>query len=66
MKPKLILLVASLVLALTVLFQNTHITTFRLLFWHPEMSLAILVLIILAIGFVLGFVIAKLTAKRKT
>ena len=60
MKPKLILLVASLVLALTVLFQNTHIPTFRLLFWHPEMSLAILVLIILAIGFVLGFVIAKL------
>ncbi len=63
MKPKVIILLILIVLALIILLQNTDPTEFQLLFWNIEMSLVILVLVNLLIGFVLGFVVAKLTGR---
>lgn len=65
MKAKLITLLIVLVLALIVLVQNTHVVSFRLLFWSVDMSMVVLVLLMLLIGFVLGFVVAKLTGRKK-
>ena len=64
MKPKVILLLIVIALALVILLQNTDPTEFQLLFWNIEMSLVILVLVNLLIGFVLGFVVAKLGGRR--
>jgi uncharacterized integral membrane protein len=61
---KIIAILVLVALALITLLLNTSVTGFRLLFWKIEMSLAILVLITLLIGFVLGFVVAKLTGRR--
>jgi uncharacterized integral membrane protein len=65
MKAKLIAILVVVVLALIILVQNSQIVTFRLLFWTAEISQLLLVLLMLAIGFVLGFLIAKLTGRRR-
>ena len=65
MKAKLIIALVLLVLALIVLLQNTEVVTFRLLFWSAEISQVLLVLLMMFIGFVLGFVVAKLTGRRR-
>ena len=65
MKAKWIALLIVLVLALIVLVQNTHVVSFSLLFWSGEMSLVVLVLLMLLIGFALGFIVAKLTGRGK-
>jgi uncharacterized integral membrane protein len=64
MKAKYIALIIVLVLALIILFQNSQVIKIRLLFWKIEMSQIILVLFTLAVGFVLGFVTAKLAGRR--
>lgn len=64
MKAKYIASIVVVVLALIILFQNSQVIKIRLLFWKIEMSQIILVLFTLAIGFVLGFVTAKLFGKR--
>jgi uncharacterized integral membrane protein len=66
MRPKMILLFVVIVLAVVLLLQNTGVTEFNLLFWDLQMSRAILVFIVLVIGFVLGFVVAKLTGRRRS
>lgn len=65
MKAKLIVILVAVVLALIILIQNTHTVTFRMLFWKAEISQLLLVLIMLVIGFVLGYVVASLTGRRK-
>lgn len=65
MKAKWIVLLVVLVLALIILVQNTHVVAFRLLFWAVEMSLVVLVLLMLVIGFALGFLVAKLTGRKR-
>jgi uncharacterized integral membrane protein len=65
MKAKWIALLVVVVLALIILVQNTHVVAFRLLFWAVEMSLVVLVLLMLVIGFVLGFIVAKLMGRKK-
>lgn len=64
MKPKLILILIVVVLALIVLFQNTQVVTFRFLFWSKDISQIVLVLLTLALGFVLGFIAAKFKGKQ--
>lgn len=66
MKAKLIALLVMMILALIILVQNTQMVTFKLFFWTAEISQLLLVLLMLAIGFVLGFIIAKLTGRKKT
>lgn len=59
MKPKTIIILVFIALLVVVLIQNTQIVTFRLLFWRVSVSEMILVPLVLLIGFVLGFLVAK-------
>ena len=66
MRAKMIAILIALILALIILVQNTQVVTFRLFFWSAEISQLLLVLLTLALGFVLGFLIAKLTGRKKS
>lgn len=61
---KLIVTMTTLVLAAIILFQNTHEATIRLLFWKVEVSLVVLIVLMLALGFFLGWLVAKLPRRR--
>ena len=63
MRPKLILALVIIVLVLVVLLQNSQTSEFRVLFWGAEMSLSILILLTLVIGFVLGLVVATIVRR---
>ena len=65
MGPKMIGVLVVLLLAVIILVQNTQTVTFRLLFWSAEISQLLLVLLVLFLGFVLGYLIAKLTGRKK-
>jgi uncharacterized integral membrane protein len=62
-KPKVIAIIVISALALIVLLQNLQTVTFRLFFWKVEVSQLLLVLLMLVIGYILGFLTAKLTEK---
>ena len=65
MTARFIILLIAIVLALIILVQNTHVVEFSLLFWSVNMSMVVLVLLTLLIGFVLGFIVAKLVGRKK-
>lgn len=48
---------ALLALALIVIFQNAEATTVRFLAWHFSMSKALLLPLLLGIGFLVGWVV---------
>ncbi|MBI4461774.1 MAG: LapA family protein [Acidobacteria bacterium] len=55
--------IAALTLAagfLVIVFQNTEVTTLRFFFWKASMSQIVLFPLTAAIGFILGFLVAKL------
>ncbi|MCK4774634.1 MAG: LapA family protein, partial [Candidatus Krumholzibacteria bacterium] len=54
-RPKVIAIIVVSVLALILLFQNIDIVTFRVFFWSGEVSQLVLVILMLAIGYILGF-----------
>ena len=60
MKIKSVVLISLVVLCLIVLFQNTEMVTLRFLFWHFSISQIFLIPIVLAIGFVLGYLVFRL------
>jgi uncharacterized integral membrane protein len=64
MKPKLIVILVLALLLLIFLMQNTQVVTLKLYFWELSMSQIILIPLALIVGFVAGFVVAKLTGKR--
>jgi uncharacterized integral membrane protein len=61
MKPKTIVVLVLIGLFLIVLIQNTQVVTLRLLFWKVGMSQIILMPLIMLIGFILGYIVAKVT-----
>ena len=63
-KPKVVIPAIIALLFVIVLLQNTDVVTLRVLFWDVAMSQIILIPLVMVIGFVLGFVAAKLTGKR--
>ena len=65
-KSKTIVLTVLIVLFLVVLFQNMSAVTLRLLFWRIEAPKIILIPVTMLLGFVIGFMIAKMTGKGKT
>ena len=65
MKPKFIALIVVIVLVLIFLIQNTGIVTLRLYFWKISMSQIILIPLVMAIGFGLGYFVAKFTGKGR-
>ncbi|MGB8952548.1 MAG: LapA family protein [Candidatus Aminicenantales bacterium] len=60
MKTKWIVILIFLVLLAILLIQNREIVTFRLFFWKIAMSQVILVPIAMFVGFVVGFLLARL------
>jgi uncharacterized integral membrane protein len=62
MKPKTIVVLVVIALFLIILIQNTQVVTLRLLFWKVGMSQIVLVPLTMLIGFVLGYIVAKVTS----
>ena len=60
MKPKTIVILSIFVIFIIILLQNTQTVTFQLLFWTLEMSRIIILILMLLLGFVLGYLTAKL------
>jgi uncharacterized integral membrane protein len=64
MRPKFIVVLVLIALFLIILIQNTQVVTLRLFFWKVGMSQIILIPLTMAIGFVVGFIVAKVTGNR--
>ncbi len=65
MNAKVILLIAVLTLFLLITLQNTETAEFRMLFWPVSMSRIVIMYICVLIGFIAGFIFAKVSAKKK-
>ncbi len=59
------ILIAATALILVVLLQNIEQVTLQVLFWSISMSLIVLVLLVLLLGFALGYVSHVLFARRR-
>ena len=66
MKPKVIFILVVVVLFLIILIQNTQVVTLRLFFWEAAMSQIILIPLIMIIGFVVGYFVARVTGPNRT
>jgi uncharacterized integral membrane protein len=64
MKMKTIVILILAVLALILIIQNTEVVPIQILFWQLLMSRIILILLLLVIGFAIGFILAKFTGKK--
>jgi len=60
MKAKTVIVLILIGLFLVILLQNTEIVTFQLLFWEITMSRSLLMLVIVIIGFVLGYIVGRM------
>ena len=65
MKPKIIILLVIAALFLIFLLQNTQVISLHLYFWEISMSQIILIPLVMLIGFVIGFIVAKIFKKGK-
>jgi uncharacterized integral membrane protein len=63
MKTKTIVILVLIVLAVVLVIQNSTLVEFRIFFWKIVMSRLIFMVGLLALGFVLGFLVAKLREK---
>jgi putative membrane protein len=64
MKPKWIVSLVVVILFLIFLLQNTQVVTLRLYFWSISMSQIILIPLTLILGFVAGYIVARITGKH--
>ncbi len=64
MKVKIILVLVLVVLLGALFVQNTQIVTYRVYFWTISMSQMILVPIVAAVGFLIGYVLGTLRRKK--
>ncbi|MGM0383451.1 MAG: lipopolysaccharide assembly protein LapA domain-containing protein [Thermodesulfobacteriota bacterium] len=64
MRPKFIAVLALIVLFLIILVQNIQPVTLRLFFWKIGMPQIILIPLTMAIGFVVGLIVAKATSNK--
>ncbi len=63
---KQVLLVVFLVLVIIIMIQNAQPTTFKFLNWSYQVSQLLLVVIVLAIGFLTGVLVAKFPRRKNT
>ena len=66
MKPKIILVLILIIMAVIILIQNHQIVTYRIFFWRISMSQVILLPMALIVGFVIGYIVAKMGKGKKT
>jgi uncharacterized integral membrane protein len=64
MKAKTVLIVVLIVLLAVLVIQNSELMPFRLLFWSAYMPVFILVIGIFAVGFIVGYLAAKLDRRK--
>ncbi len=64
MNKKLIVILVLIGLILTLIFQNTQSVSLTFFFWSLALPLVILVVGLLALGFVIGFLAAKMKGPR--
>jgi uncharacterized integral membrane protein len=60
---KLIIALVLIVLVVILLFQNTEVVTLKIYFWEISMSQIILIPLVLFIGFLAGYGVARFTGK---
>ncbi len=60
MKPRTIIIMILLILCLVILIQNTEVVTLQVFFWYITMSRILLIPILIAIGFVIGYLASAL------
>jgi len=65
MRPKIIVVLVLIGLFVIVLIQNTQVVMLRLFFWKVGMSQIILIPLTMAIGIVIGFIVAKVTRDHR-
>ncbi len=65
MQPKAIALLILFALVVIVLLQNTQVIVLRFYFWKISMSQIVLLFLVLLLGFIIGFITAKLTGGKK-
>jgi len=65
MRPKFIAVLILIALFLIILIQNIQPVTLQLFFWKVGVSQIILIPLIMAIGFVVGFVVSKVTGNQR-
>ena len=66
MKPKVIIGAILAVLAALFVIQNVTVMDLRFLFWTLSMSGALLMILILAVGVILGWLLHGSFSRRKT
>ena len=64
MKAKTVIILFLIFLFLVILLQNTEVVDFNIYFWKISMSRIILLPFILILGFVIGFITAKIHRKK--
>lgn len=65
MKPKIIIILVLVALFAILLIQNIQVVTYRLFFWKISVSQVILVPLAMLVGFIIGFIVAKVTSSQK-
>jgi uncharacterized integral membrane protein len=63
-KPKFIIITIAIALFAVLLVQNAEVVSLKLFFWEISMSRIIFFPILILIGFVVGFAIAKMTGSK--
>lgn len=64
MNKKLIIILVLVGLALILIFQNTQSVSLNIYFWSLVQPLVVLVLTIFALGFLIGFLSARMKGPR--
>lgn len=64
MKAKTIIILILIILFAIILIQNTQVVTVQLFFWKLSMSRIILISLLMLVGFIIGFLVAKVGKKR--
>lgn len=65
MKPKIIIILILLVLSFIFVIQNTTIVEVQLFFWKISMARIIMLSFMLLVGFIIGYMVAKLSERGK-
>ena len=65
MKPKTIIILIIIALSLIIIIQNTREITLQLFFWETNISFILFILLMMVIGFVLGFYVRTKTKIKK-
>ena len=65
MTPKAWAILLISILILVVMLQNIESITIQILFWHFNIPLLLLILLVTVIGFVIGYFICSLLSKKR-